>query len=72
MTIKDAVPTPNTALAPPRLSATPRSGLRWRTPASFDHLIRAQQNRWGYALALDWRRAIYWFASAVLTAAVTF
>jgi len=26
----------------------------------------------GYALALDWRRAIYWFASAVLTAAVTF
>jgi hypothetical protein len=26
----------------------------------------------GYAIALDWRRSVYWFAAAVLTAAVTF
>jgi hypothetical protein len=25
-----------------------------------------------YGLALDWRRSIYWFAAAVLTACVTF
>lgn len=25
-----------------------------------------------YALTLDWRRAIYWFAAATLTACVTF
>jgi hypothetical protein len=25
-----------------------------------------------YALSDDWRRAIYWFAAAVLTATVTF
>jgi hypothetical protein len=25
-----------------------------------------------YALAYDWRRAIYWFAAAVLTSCVTF
>src|SRR6516165_5549075 len=38
----------NTALATPKLSATPRSGLRWRTPASLDHLISAQHYRWRY------------------------
>ena len=25
-----------------------------------------------YALSLDWRRSIYWFAAAVLTTCVTF
>ena len=25
-----------------------------------------------YAVALDWRRALYWLAAAVLTACVTF
>lgn len=25
-----------------------------------------------YALALDWRRAVYWLAAATLTACVTF
>lgn len=25
-----------------------------------------------YALAFDWRRAVYWIAAAVLTACVTF
>jgi hypothetical protein len=55
------------------LRSTTRSSFSMRT-AIFPILLIALDLSASvvYAVALDWRRALYWLAAAVLTACVTF